>query len=45
MAATAVSQIERALAVLRDAGHAPFAQYYEAQLPRARAIRDRLDKA
>jgi len=39
-----VSQIEQALAVMRDAGHVPFAEYYEVQLPQARAIRDRLQK-
>jgi tetratricopeptide (TPR) repeat protein len=45
MAATAVEQIEQALAVLRDAGHPPLAEYCETQLPEARAIRDRLNKA
>lgn len=45
LAAMALKQIEQALALLRDAGHVPFAEFYEAQLPEARAIRDRLDKA
>jgi tetratricopeptide (TPR) repeat protein len=45
MAATAVSQIEQALAVGRAGGHLPLAQYFEARLPEARAIRDRLTKA
>jgi hypothetical protein len=44
LAATAVSQIEQAVAMTRDGGHVPLAQYYEAQLPQARAIRDRLQK-
>ncbi len=42
MAATAVEQIEQALALLRDAGRVPLAEYYEAQLPEAQAIRERL---
>lgn len=42
MAAIAVNQIEQALDVTRDAGHVPFAEFYETQLPQARAIRDRL---
>jgi hypothetical protein len=45
MAAMAVSQIEQALAVLRDGGHVLLAKYYEARLPEARSIRDRLSKA
>jgi tetratricopeptide (TPR) repeat protein len=45
VAATAVSRIEQALAVSREGGHESSAQYFEAQLPEARAIRDRLDKA
>ena len=45
MAAAAVNQIEQALGVMRDIGHGPYAQYYERQLPKARAIRDRLTKA
>ncbi|HXZ02700.1 MAG TPA: tetratricopeptide repeat protein [Stellaceae bacterium] len=44
MAETAVSQIERALATMRDGNHAPFAAYYAAQLPKARALVDRLSK-
>ena len=42
MARTAVEQIEAALAAMRDGGHAAAAAVYEAQLPRARALRDRL---
>jgi hypothetical protein len=38
----AVEQIEIALATMREGGHAPLAAYYEAQLPRARALLDRL---
>ncbi|MGB9367040.1 MAG: DUF4062 domain-containing protein [Xanthobacteraceae bacterium] len=45
MAATAVNQIDQALAVMRETGHEPFAQFYQAQLPEAHAIRDRLNKA
>ncbi len=41
-ARAAVEQIEVALATMREGGHAPFAAYYEAQLPRARALLDRL---
>ena len=41
-ARAAVEQIEAALATMREGGHAPFAAYYEAQLPRARALLDRL---
>ena len=44
MAATAVNQIEQALMVMRGASHAPFAEFYEARLPEAQAIRDRLSK-
>ena len=41
-ARAAVEQIEIALATMREGGHAPYAAYYEAQLPRARALLDRL---
>jgi tetratricopeptide (TPR) repeat protein len=41
-ARAAVEQIEVALATMRKGGHAPAAAYYEAQLPRARALLDRL---
>jgi tetratricopeptide (TPR) repeat protein len=41
-ARAAVEQIEVALATMREGGHAPFAAYYEAQLPCARALLDRL---
>ena len=42
MAATALRQIEAALEVMRAGGHAPDAAYYEARLPEARALVDRL---
>jgi len=42
MAGTAVQQIEAALETMRAGGHAPFAAYYEARLPEARAVLDRL---
>jgi tetratricopeptide (TPR) repeat protein len=41
-ARAAVEQIEIALTAMREGGHAPFATYFEAQLPRARALLDRL---
>ena len=41
-ARAAVEQIEAALATTREGGHAPLAAHYEAQLPRARALLDRL---
>jgi tetratricopeptide (TPR) repeat protein len=41
-ALAAVEQIEVALATMREGGHAPFAAYYEARLPLARALLDRL---
>ena len=40
-ARSAVQQIEIALATMRD-GNAPAAAYYEAQLPKARSLFDRL---
>jgi tetratricopeptide (TPR) repeat protein len=40
----AVAQIEAALQVSRDGGHAPNAEYFEAMLPQARAVRDRLKR-
>jgi hypothetical protein len=42
IAKLAVRQIEAAFTASRDGGHAPSAAYYEAQLPKAHAIRDRL---
>jgi len=42
LAETALSQIKAALQTLRAGGHAPHAAYFEEQLPRARALRDRL---
>jgi hypothetical protein len=41
-ARAAVAQIEAACATMREGGHDPAAAYYEAQLPRARALFDRL---
>jgi hypothetical protein len=41
-ARTAVQQIEAAFVTMRDGGNAPAAAYYEAQLPKARALLDRL---
>jgi hypothetical protein len=41
MVQTAVQQIEVALVTMRD-GNAPAAAYYEAQLPKARILLDRL---
>ena len=38
----AVQQIEVAFATMRDGGNAPAAAYYEAQLPKARSLLDRL---
>jgi hypothetical protein len=42
MAETALSQINTAFETMRDGGHAPYAAYYEQQLPTARAIVARL---
>jgi hypothetical protein len=42
MAGTAVQQIEAALQVMRAGGHAPAAAFYEARLPEARAVLERL---
>jgi hypothetical protein len=42
MAGTAVQQIEAALQVMRAGGHAPNAAIYEARLPEARAVLERL---
>jgi hypothetical protein len=42
MAATALQQIETALAVTHAGGHTPNAAYYEARLAEARALLDRL---
>ncbi|MGH6839150.1 MAG: hypothetical protein ACREDT_10185 [Methylocella sp.] len=44
MAKLAVQQIEAAYAVSRDGGDAPSAAYYEAQLPKARALAQKLAK-
>ena len=41
-ARSAVQQIEVAFVTMRDGGNAPAAAYYEAQLPKARALLDRL---
>ena len=42
LAETALTQIAGAAETLRDGGQAPGAAYFEAQLPKAQAIRDRL---
>jgi hypothetical protein len=42
MAGTAVQRIEAALEVMRAGGHAPNAAFYEARLPEARAVLERL---
>jgi tetratricopeptide (TPR) repeat protein len=42
VAKLAVQQIEAAFTTSRDGGDAPSAAYFEAQLPKARAIRDKL---
>jgi hypothetical protein len=39
---SAVQQIEVALGTMRDGGNVPAAAYYEEQLPKARALLDRL---
>jgi hypothetical protein len=41
-ARSAVQQIEVAFVAMRDGANAPAAAYYEAQLPKARALFDRL---
>jgi tetratricopeptide (TPR) repeat protein len=43
VAETALQQIQTAYEKLRDGGHQQWAAYYEGQLPRAKAIRDRLN--
>ena len=42
MAKTALGQIEAAFEAMCTGGHGPFAAYYEARLPEARAILGRL---
>jgi tetratricopeptide (TPR) repeat protein len=42
LAGQALAQIEAALAVFRDAGHAPYAAYYEAAAAEARQLLERL---
>ena len=42
VAETAVRQIETAFETTRSGGQEQWAAYYEEQLPKARAIRDRL---
>jgi alpha-D-ribose 1-methylphosphonate 5-triphosphate synthase subunit PhnI len=44
MAKLAVQQIEAALTTSRDGGDAPSAAFYEAQLPQARALAQKLAK-
>ena len=41
-AQSAVQQIEVAFVIMHDGGNAPAAAYYEEQLPKARALFDRL---
>jgi hypothetical protein len=42
MARLAVQQIEAAFTTMRDGGDAPSAAYYEAQLPKAHALAEKL---
>jgi hypothetical protein len=42
MAKVAVQQIEAAFTASHDGGDAPLATYYEAQLPKARALAQKL---
>jgi hypothetical protein len=42
IAETALNQINAAFETLHDGGHAPYAAYYEQQVPRARALVARL---
>ncbi|HEX8165216.1 MAG TPA: tetratricopeptide repeat protein [Beijerinckiaceae bacterium] len=42
LAERALAQIEAAFALCREAGHAPWAAFYEAALPKARALVERL---
>ena len=44
MAKLAVQQIEAAFTTSRDGGDAPSASYYEAQLPKAHALAQKLAK-
>ena len=44
MAKLAVQQIEAAFTTMRDGGDAPSAAYFEAQLPEARAMAQKLAK-
>jgi tetratricopeptide (TPR) repeat protein len=44
LAKNALSQIDLALTALRDGGHAPLVEHYEAQLPKAHALVERLSK-
>jgi hypothetical protein len=44
LADTAASQIELALTTQRDSSLPPFAEYYSSQLPKGRALVDRLSK-
>jgi hypothetical protein len=41
---SAVQQIEVAFATMRDGGHGPDAEYYEAQLTKARALFEKLTR-
>jgi len=42
LAETAVQQIEVALEAARSGGHDPMSKEFQAQLPKAQAVRDRL---
>jgi hypothetical protein len=44
MAKLAVQQIEAAFTTMRDGSNVPSAAYYEAQLPKARALAGKLAK-
>ena len=44
VAETAVNKIETAFETLRVSGHSPWETYCKAQLPKARAVRERLKK-
>jgi len=41
-ARSAVQQIEVGFVTMKDGGNAPAAEYYEAQLPKARVLLDKL---
>jgi hypothetical protein len=45
MAKTALDQIAAAAKTARDGGHAPVADYFEAQLPKAQSLVEHLTEA